>query len=782
MFDLDFKKLLFDLLRFWWLFIITVSLSLLVVWAIHRYTVPVYRASMTLLMEDRGSNQSNTDMMQGFGLTPGMSNVDNQIAILSSWKIFNRTINQLDYFLGYYVEGTVKSTELYNSFPFIVYFDSTHVQLLNTPIHINVIDTASYELSFSTEEAYTYNYKARKFGEHVGPTEFSKVYKFGDIAQTPWFSVAIYCKGCTPKGFDYYIKFNNPGSLVNEYRSHFYAAKEEENSSIVNLSVTGTNSAKNIKFLNKLADVFIAYNLEEKNQIATNTIKFIKSQLVKIADSLLYTGTELSEFRTEKKIQSVSSEAEYLFSTLKSLEFELAAKEVTKSYYKYLKDYFSDDNNMKQVMAPAMYQVDNPILSDLINQIISINAERLAAIETYGEALNPGNVEFEKRLDIARRTLIQALESQMMILNESVARLNDKKAKIEGEIKKLPETERRMWGIERKFQLNNEVYTFLLRKLTESQIQKASNTPDHKVLEEARSGGIIYPNKPANRKKAVMIGLVIPVLFLVVRQLLNNKITGKEDVEKLSDKPFLGHILHNDKPDTNVITAHPKSVISETFRRVRTRLDFINQNIKSPVIAVTSSMPGEGKTFCALNTASVFALAGKKTLLVGFDMRKPGLNNILGFKKDDLGISNYLAGKVELDEITKTIDQDNLYIIGSGIIPPNPAELIGSERMKEFIKEIKKRYDIIVLDTPPMGIVSDPYLIARHADSIVFLVRQNYTIKEVLAHTLRNVEEEGITNVGLLLNDITAKKSGYGYRYNYGYGYGYGYGHGYYEE
>jgi len=709
-FDLDFKKLLLDVFRFWWLFLITVPLSLLVVWTIHRYTIPVYKASMELLMEVRGEQPQQSDMMQGFGITPGMSNVDNQIAILSSRRIFQKTIEKLDFYLGYYAEGRVKVTELYHKFPYKVYFDSAHVQLLNTPIHIKVIDANNYELSFTAKGAPLYNYKEKRTIGGIDKHEFKKVYKFGEIATTPWFSIAIMSnKYGISEESKYYIQFSSPESLIYSYMSRFQVFKGDGNSSIVHLSLSGTNQNKNILFLNKLAEVFIESNLEEKNQIATNTIKFIDQQLSKIADSLRYTGSELSEFRTENRMQSVSSKAEYLFSTLKSIEFDLAGKDVTRSYYIYLKDYFSDDENMKQVLAPAMYKVDNPILSDLISQIIEINAERLTSISTYGQALNPGNVELEMKLDIARKTLIKAIDNQLKIIAEAQARLRNQKISIEEELQKLPETERQMLGIERKFELNNEVYTFLLRKLSESQIQKASNTPDHQVLEGASSEGIVYPNKSANRKKAVLVGLVLPLIFIVIRQLLNNRIANQSDVEKITSLPFLGHILHNDKDDANVINNHPKSVITETFRRVRSRLDYINIGTKAPVIAVTSSMPGEGKTFCALNLASVFALAAKKTLLVGFDMRKPGLNNILNISKDEIGISNYMIGKVTFDEILrKNEEYPMLDIIGSGVIPPNPSELIESDKMKEFVDEAKRRYDIIVFDTPPMGIVVDP--------------------------------------------------------------------------
>ncbi|NPA36019.1 MAG: tyrosine protein kinase, partial [Chlorobi bacterium] len=265
MFDLDLKKLVFDLLKFWWLFIISISISLLVVWSIHRYTIPVYKASMKLLLEVRGGQNSKGDMMQGFGLTPGLSNIENQIAILSSRKMFEKTIKRLDYNLSYYIQGRVKVTEVYQGFPFVIYFDSTHVQLLNTPIHINVINDKKFRLSFSTkEETPTFIYKKGIYGRPASPAEFSKTYNFGEIITTQWFSLAIYCKNCTAnKSNDYFIKFHSPSSLVESYRSRFNIYKADENSSIVQLSLTGTNNFKNIKFLNKLAEVFIESNLEE---------------------------------------------------------------------------------------------------------------------------------------------------------------------------------------------------------------------------------------------------------------------------------------------------------------------------------------------------------------------------------------------------------------------------------------------------------------------------------------------------------------------------------------
>jgi capsular exopolysaccharide synthesis family protein len=298
------------------------------------------------------------------------------------------------------------------------------------------------------------------------------------------------------------------------------------------------------------------------------------------------------------------------------------------------------------------------------------------------------------------------------------------------------------------------------------------------VLEAGRYAGQVYPTTQSDRKKAILIGLLIPMLFILIKQLLDNKINGADDVERITRLPLIGHILHNTKDGSNVVTLYPKSIIAETFRRVRTRLEYMNGEVETPIIAISSSMPGEGKTFCALNMASVFAISGKKTVLVGFDMRKPGLNKVFDLNNHK-GLSQYLIGKATIEEIIQPGPQENFFVIASGSIPPNPSELIGSHRTLALFEELKKDFDIILLDTPPMGIVTDGFLLARHANSLVFLTRQGYTVKEIFIQTIRQMNDEGIKNIGILVNDINAKKGILGYRYNYGYGYGYGYGNGY---
>ncbi len=787
---LDYKKVLNDIFRFWWLFIVTIALSMLSIYIIHRYTQPVYRASMTILMEERGTESPQSSMMEGFGLSSGFRNIDNQIAILRSIETMRQAVVELDFHISYFKTGRFKNSELYGNIPFTVHFDSIHPQLINTSIYLSMLDENTFRLNIDTENGITYDYSGNRNGSAVSGISYNEQHYFDNWIETPWLKIMVENHSLNKQeDRAYYFKFNNPNTLAHSFQRNFVVPGPAENSSIVRLSLSGHNNAKNVVFLNKLAEVFIRNNLERKNQIATNTIQFIEQQLVIISDSLSEKGSELSQFRTAHQIQSVSAQAGMLFSRLENLAEQSTQIMLTRKYYEYLIDYFNSDSIYLTTLAPASYPIDNATINTQKNRLMELNMEfQGLKYELNEKSYNPYFVELENRMEVARQTLLKAINNQIILIDSDLDRIEKSRQETTNELYKLPDKERQLFGIERQFDLNNEVYTFLLRKRSEAQIQKASNTPDHSILEAAQPYGMVYPNINSNRRKAFLTGLFLPILFVFIRQLLNNKIQTPDDIERITNLPILGHIIHNPKEFENVVHNYPKTVISETFRRIRSRLEYLTGNKETPVISVSSSMAGEGKTFCALNLASVFAISGKKTLLIGFDLRKPALNKSLSLKKSIKGLSNYLIGKASLDEIILDTELENLYVLPSGSIPPNPSELISSAKTAELFVELRKHYDIIFLDTPPMGIVADGYLLARHADSVVFLTRQNVTVREIFAHTIRQMKEEGINNIGILINDINIKQGILGYNYGYGYGYGYGLayrngkGYGYYEE
>ncbi len=789
-FIIDYRKLFIEIVRYWWLFLVTIGLSLAIVTIKHRYAQPVYSAYMTILMEDRGNENPQSDMMGGFGLSSAMRSLENQMAILSSWSIMRQTIKELNFNISYYKTGRVKNSELYGNVPFTVHYNSAIPQLTSTNIYLSVIDDKNYKLTYETENGTSYNYAENRNGPTLGSINHNEKHKFGQWITIAGMQIMIENNTLsTPEEKGYYFIFNNPDLLASRFQANFQSSRGNENTSIVRLSVTGENSAKNIAFLDQLASVFIRNNLDKKNQIATNTIQFIEDQLQLISDSLTEKGTELSNFRTSNQIQSISSQADILFSKLDLLANQQSQLILEKNYYKYLGEYFKNDTIFNQAIAPATYKIENPAVKEQINLLVQLSMEyQTLNKQNQKETVNPYIVELKDKMEVSRLTLLKAISNQIKMVESETQRIQSEERTTTHQLYQLPEKERQLFGIERQFSLNNEVYTFLLRKRSEAQIQKASNTPDHSVLQSARFEKQVYPIESSDRQKALFIGALLPFLFLISRQLFNNRITGTDDIERITDLPVVGNIIHNTRNESNLVLTHPRSVITEAFRRVRTRLEYFTSNIDhTPVIAISSSMPGEGKTFCAINIASVFAISGKKTLLMGFDLRKPSLNRVLNLTKSE-GISDFLTGRADLKEIIKPYEEiDNMFYISSGAIPPNPSELIASPKSDDLFKTARKKFDVIIVDTPPMGIVSDAYLLARHADVMVFLSRQNFTVRSVFINTLKQMQEEGIKNIGILLNDIPIKKGILGYNYYYGSKYGYGYGsygrgHGYYED
>ncbi len=506
-FNIDYRKLINDFLKYWWLFAITIPISLGIVFVKLRYTIPIYNASIKLLIEEKNNDLHKSDMMSGFVLTPGLSNVENQIALLTSRDMITKAINQLDFHVGYFTQGSIKTTENYPNKSYSVVFDSLHNQLIGVKFFIKEINKKQFKLSYNAEDAYTYNYKANRNIGSVITEELNEVFNFNEWITKNNFRFKIINNNMhSPPNYDHFFIFYNPNSIVSKYASTVYARHKDE-SSIVTLTISGANRAKNVVFLNTLANVFINNNLEQKNQIATNTINFIETQLIKIKDSLANTGTQLSNFRTKNKIQSISSQAEFLFNKLQGYRENLSQLNLRNNYYIYLQNYFSNDSIGKnEVIAPAVYEIENDLITNQIDEIIKLNTQRLQLDYSLGQNINPYSEEINTKFKLAVNTLIKSIKSQKEILKNEIERIEKEQAVTENRLYDLPETERKLLGIERKFNLDDEVFTFLLRKRSEAQIQKASNTSDHQILERARSGIMISPNSRSSYKMAFIIG------------------------------------------------------------------------------------------------------------------------------------------------------------------------------------------------------------------------------------------------------------------------------------
>ncbi len=430
------------------------------------------------------------------------------------------------------------------------------------------------------------------------------------------------------------------------------------------------------------------------------------------------------------------------------------------------------------VVAPGVVGINDKLLSDFVTGLNILLSERRRLSFSASEN-SPQVASVDNQIENAKNTLKENLRSLIESNKLELKNLEARIAKIDGEVQKLPATEKQMIDIERKFTINDQIYTFLLEKRAEAGITKASNTSDHKILDIARPENAIMvkPKVSMNYMIGLLGGAGIPLVLLLLVEFFNTKITDRKYLEANLKAPIIGNLGHNIGNTELPVSEKPNSSLTESFRALRTNLQYILQKEKGGIIAVTSAVSGEGKTFCSVNLAGIIAMSGKKTLLVNLDLRRPKIHKIFNIDNSS-GISTYLIGKTDYKDVIHETNIQNLFVSTSGPVPPNPAELIGSEKMRTFINEAKKHFDTIIVDTPPVAIVTDTLLLKDMIDAMVFVVRHNYSDKQVVELVNNLYEKHLIKSMGVAVNDIQLRGY-YGYSYRYGYGYGYGYSYSY---
>lgn len=723
------------------------------------------------------------NIMQGFGLFAGNQNIENEIGILQSFTLIYDAIVQLNLESSIYKEKYIfgnaldieflKSDEdIYKDSPVRISIDKSSLQPIDLPIYFKILDNKKVKIEAHGVEIPMYSYLEDEVIYIADSININGIYNFDEEIKGKNFSFKMHLKSKEPslwKEEKTYFIFNNLNLLTLEYQSKLSAINTSKTSSLVVISMKGGDKYKITDFLNTLSNAYLDRNLEKKNRIAVNTVKFIDSQISEVSDSLSIAESKLQNFRTTNQVMDLSFQGQKSFEKMNELESQRAVLLVQQKYYDYIKDYFNQNSDMSDLIAPSSMGVQDPILNQLIVELITLNSERR-------NLLNKGNTKnlflnnIEIQIGNLKKTIQENIANNAATTEIAIQDINNRSAKISSQMSKLPSTERQLFGIERKFKLNDAIYTFLLQKRSEAQIARASNAPDYEIVDPARhvTTSIIYPKRSLNYIIAGVGGLLIPFVIIMLIEFLNMKINSKKELETLTELPIIGHVFHNDSKNKIVITDSSNSPISESFRSIRTNLQFYSRGKEKQIILLTSSYSGEGKSFIAQNLASVFALFGKKTLLIGFDMRRPKIYQDLNLT-NKVGMSTTLINKASVDEIIQQTQIENLDYISAGPIPPNPLELIASDRTEQVFDELKQLYDFIIIDSPPVGIVSDAYLLTKFADVTLYIVRQGFTHKEAFNNNLQHILQKKISNVSLVLNDVKARGMAYDYGYEYTY-------------
>jgi len=779
---IDIKALILKYAQYWYYFVLSVLFFGCIAFLNNRYTVPEYSVSTTLLIRDDNNTQLGAEnLLEGLEMFSGKKNLKNEIVILSSYSLSEKVIEELNLGISYYQHGFLQTNELFGNSPFNIEVDSSHLQLTGINFKLTPVNNEEFTLSISTNNQYPYNIFSKNLEKSlIADIDIDQKYAFNSLIETEFYSFRINKsihfkleKIITSEKY-FSFKLHQTDKLASKLIQKVIINPINKETSILKLSIRERNPRKSIHILNKITEIYIRTGLDEKNLMAINTIDFIDDQLTIIQDSLSAIERKLEQFKTlHPNLEIVDKEYGTYFQKQK-LDNSLSEQSVNIKYYKSLLSYLKNDKNSNSIISPTSMGISNPELNNLINQLLQLYAKK-GELQLTTTGKNPTYIAVLSQINHTKKTIIENVNNLISSASIYEVDLIDRITTFDKKINKLPEAEKDYLILRRKYEYNEQTAIYLQQKRYEASLAKAGTESDHKVIDFARldSEEPISPRKSLAYFIALIFGILIPITIISLRDFFSDTIKSKSDLLNSTNIPILGLVGHSDNPKSLVVSNASKSIIAESFRALRTNIQYLAADKEKKVITVTSSIGGEGKTFTTMNLAAIFALSGHKTILIGGDLRKPKLHE--DFKVDtSKGLSSYLINKSELTEIIDKTEIDTLDVIASGPTPPNPAELLDSKKMKNLIMELNKTYDYVIIDTPPIGLVTDGVILMQHADVNLYVVRHNYS-KAGALNVINNLyRQKQAKNINIIINDFKHTSSGYGYGYGYGSsGYGY---------
>lgn len=751
----------FRFLRYWYLFVVALLVALGVAYLKNRTWMPEYYTEGKVIIESNAADNAYS-FMQGFGGGMDYVNTNNQLLILGSYDLINRTVRDLPFGVDFYTRGHFRTHSLYGREPISIDLKYADNQLYECEFRFIPLDDNNFEIvledDFSKEMFPSFKIK----GQYGVP--FENFLLFATIEK-------LYLPA---DNGEFLFRFRDFYSLEEEFASRLELSYIGEASSVVSVSLTGNVVARDRDFINALCNEFLEANLEEKNEEATRTIEFINEQLLFIFDSLQLSENRLRQYRRENNMVDVSAYTSSVLTKLAALDAQRSELALKEAYFDDLAVYLKQSVTEERLVAPSSIGVSDPVLLDLVSKFNELQQKR----GDLGEK-NPNYERYSKRMEEVRITMLEVLDNVRKVHKMERDAFEREYMSVMADLKDLPEKELMMINYERSYKINDNYYTFLLQKQSEAQIRKASNVPDNKILQKARISQL--PVNSSDKIKIYLlfaiIGLLIPAAYVILKELLNTTIRGEFDVQKLTNIPVLGTIRHCDTSDAKVQTReNSKSLFAEGFRLIRSRIEFITQRKKDISVLITSAESGDGKTHFAINMAGIYSLVSDKVVLIDIDIRNPKLSEQLGYKNAK-GLVHVLIGEATLDEVLITDDANlGYHFLPAGVVPPNPAELVRSDEMINLMKSLSERYDYRIIDTSPLGLVSDAYALTNSVDVNLLITRVFKSDKSFFRNFIEQVQQDNVNNPYVVLNDLQVSKIGKGSHYGrYGYGkYAYG--------
>ncbi|MEF8803971.1 MULTISPECIES: GumC family protein [Bacteroides] len=786
--QINIQEILFRYLIHWPWFVVSVIVCVAVAWGYLRLATPVYNVSATVLIKDEkkggGANMSSELEKMGMnGFVSSSSNIENEIEVLTSRTLAREVVSSLGLFVTYMDEDKFPKRELYRTSPVLVSLTPQEADKL----------PQTMEVGMSLHPSGVMDVQIK-----VGEKEYGKRFdKLPAVLPTDEGTVAFFTNNDTlssvrpesvtkERHITAYI--NRPFSVAKGYAGSLSITPTSKATSVVTVSLKNSNTQRGKDYIDKLLEMYNVNANNEKNEVAQRTAEFIDERIGIISKELGSTERDLENFKRSAGITDLTSEAQIALAGNAEYEKKRVENQTQINLVMDLQRYLQ---GTEYEVLPSNVGLQDAGVAGAIDRYNEMVSERNRLLRTSTES-NPAIVNLNASIRAMRGNIQTTLDATLKGLEITKTDLVREAGRYSRRISDAPTQERQFVSIARQQEIKSGLYLMLLQKREENAIVLAAIANNAKIIDEAQAEGApISPKRMTIYLAALVFGIGIPVGIIYLIGLTKFKVEGRADVEKLTSLPVIGDVpLADEKTGSIAVFENQNNLMSETFRNVRTNLQFMLENGKN-VILVTSTISGEGKSFISANLAISLSLLGKKVVIVGLDIRKPGLNTVFNIPKKDHGITQFLTNPaINLMDLVQPSDiNKNLYILPGGTVPPNPTELLARDGLEKAVETLKKNFDYVILDTAPVGMVTDTLLIGRVADLSVYVCRADYTRKAEFTLINELAENNKLPNLCIAINGLDLQKKKYGYYYGYGrygkyYGYGkrYGYGYGYGEH
>ena len=755
----------------WYWFVLSILICAGIAFFYLKSSSKVYSRKASVLIRDdsKGGSISESTAFADISFLGGKRNVDNEVLVFQSRHLMEKVARRLHLDMSYKVKNGLREDELYTHSPITVLFPESEerqvIEMTVTPVDSATVRLSDFSLSIAGEEIRSAEVVDARLNDTISTPVGTMV-----VTPTLYYTDTYY-------GKPVYITKSNMEKVVEGYLRRINISLASKTATIINLVLDDVSTARAEDILNMLIAVYNEDVINDKNQIAVNTSKFINDRLIIIERELGSVDANIESFKRENQLTDITSETGMYLQNTSRYKQEGLSLENQLSIVKYIKEYLVDPQKGSDLIPANTGISDNSVESQIkeYNDML-LKRDKLVAGSSNK---NPIVIDLNNSLGAMKQTIIRSVDNLIVGLNIQLKNIREQEEQTTKRIEAVPTQQKYVLTVERQQKIKEELYLYLLNKREENALTQAITESNARIIDPASGSSVpVAPKSMMILLAAIVLGGTIPMIVLWLLNVTDTKVRTRKELDNILTIPFLGDIpRHGTRKgeDTDAIVVHEsgRDSVSEAFRIIRTNMEFMR--VKSDnlqVVMFTSANPGAGKTFVSSNLAMSIAQTNKKVVLVDVDIRKGTLSGIFSNPSGRMGLTHYLSGHTDnLDDIIGVSEEyDKLDIVFSGPVPPNPAELLLSERFDYFISELRKRYDYIIVDNVPAGMVADASIVNRVADLTIFVVRSGVMDRRQLPELEKMYREEQLRNMSVILNGVSSERRGYGYGYGYGYG------------